>query len=162
MVSRIRFPEIFSLFSTAGLTALAIPESVPGASVQGTPPLALNFTLLAGNQSPQFDQQCILSGERLKPRCVVANDRDAKRARAEEASLRLRAVVAAKSGQSDSCHQAQTSGEPEIFDVNLSGRISPAPSRASFATCPRSAFLSLNSVFAIEYAAHRIHLNITS
>ena len=89
-MSRIRFPEMFSLLSTAGLTALAIPESVPGASVQGTPPLALNFTLLIGNQSPQSDQQCILSGERHKPLRVIANDRDAKSARAEEASLRLR------------------------------------------------------------------------
>ena len=89
-MSRIRFPEMFSLLSTAGLTVLATPESVPGASVRGTPPLALKFTLLAGNQSPRFDQQRILSGERHKPLRVIANDRDAKSARAEEASLRLR------------------------------------------------------------------------
>jgi cytochrome c peroxidase len=119
-VSRMKCSERFSLLSTAGLTALAMLMVVPGASAQGTPPPPLNFQLPAGFQIPPADQQCILSGQRLNLQCIIANDPDAKRVRAEEAMLEAQALVAAKSGTLDPYHQVQTLGELEIFDPNLS------------------------------------------
>src|ERR1700693_1720621 len=112
--------ETFSLLSTAGLTALAILMAVPGASAQGTPPPPLNFELPAGFQIPPADQQCILTGQRLDLQCIIKNDPDAKRIRAEEAMLEAQALVTAKSGTLDPYHQVQTLGELEIFDPNLS------------------------------------------
>jgi hypothetical protein len=84
----------FSLLSTAGLTALAILIVVPGASAQGTPPPALNVQLPVGYQIPPSDQQCILKGDRLNLQCIIANDPDAKRIRAEEAMLEAKALAA--------------------------------------------------------------------
>lgn len=110
----------FSLLSLASMTALAMLTVVPGASAQGTPPPSLNFELPAGFQIPPADQQCILSGQRLNLQCIIANDPDAKRVRAEEAMLEAQALVAAKSGKLDPYHQVQTLGELEIFDPNLS------------------------------------------
>src|ERR1700716_1825528 len=112
--------ERLSLLSTAGVTALAILMVVPGASAQGTPPPPLNFQLPAGFQIPPSDQQCILSGQRLDLQCIIANDPDAKRVRAEEAMLEAQALVAAKSGKLDPYHQVETLGELEIFDPKLS------------------------------------------
>jgi cytochrome c peroxidase len=119
-VSRMKCSETFSLLSTAGLTALAVLMAVPDASAQGTPPPQLNFLLPAGFQIPPADQQCILPGERLNLQCIIANDPDAKRVRAEEARLEAQALAAAKSGKLDPYHQVETLGELEIFDPNLS------------------------------------------
>ncbi|HWO37829.1 MAG TPA: cytochrome c peroxidase, partial [Candidatus Acidoferrum sp.] len=112
--------ETFSLLSIAGVTALAILMAVPDASAQGTPPPQLNFLLPAGFQIPPADQQCILPGERLNLQCIIANDPDAKRIRAEEARLEAQALAAAKSGKLDPYHQVETLGKLEIFDPNLS------------------------------------------
>src|ERR1700758_2407856 len=108
------------LLSIAGLIALAMLTVVPGVSAQGTPPPPLNFELPAGFQIPPADQQCILPGQRLNLQCIIANDPDAKRIRAEEAMLEAQALAAAKSGKLDPYHQVQTLGELEIFDPNLS------------------------------------------
>ena len=110
----------FSLLSTAGLTALAMLMVVPGAPAQGTPPPPLNFQLPSGYQIPPSDQQCILKGERLDLQCIIANDPDAKRIRAEEAKLEAQALAAAQSGKLDPYHQVETLGKLEIFDPNLS------------------------------------------
>src|SRR5580693_4181958 len=112
--------ETFSLLSTAGLTALAILMAIPDASAQGNAPPPLNFQLPQGFQIPPADQQCILPGERLNLQCIIANDPDAKRVRAEEAALEAQALVAAKSGKLDPYHQVETLGKLEIFDPNLS------------------------------------------
>jgi cytochrome c peroxidase len=93
---------------------------VPGASAQGTPAPPLNFKLPAGFQIPPADQQCILNGQRLDLQCIIKNDPDAKRIRAEEAMLEAQALAAAKSGTLDPYHQVETLGELEIFDPNLS------------------------------------------
>ena len=119
-MSRINCSERLSLLSTVGLTALAMLMVVPGASAQGTQPPPLNFQLPAGFQIPSADQQCILTGQRLDLQCIIKNDPDAKRIRAEEAMLEAKALVAAKSGTLDPYHQVQTLGELEIFDPNLS------------------------------------------
>src|ERR1700723_2060450 len=119
-VSRMKCSETFSLLSTAGLTALAILMAVPDASAQGTPPPPLNFQLPQSFQIPPADQRCILPGERLNLQCIIANDPDAKRVRAEEAALEAQALVAAKSGKLDPYHQVETLGKLEIFDPNLS------------------------------------------
>jgi cytochrome c peroxidase len=119
-VSRMKCSETFSLLSTASLTALAILMAVPDASAQGTPPPPLNFQLPQSFQIPPADQPCILPGERLNLQCIIANDPDAKRVRAEEAALEAQALVAAKSGKLDPYHQVETLGKLEIFDPNLS------------------------------------------
>src|ERR1700688_2879858 len=93
---------------------------VPGASAQGTPPPPLNFQLPASYQIPPSDQQCILPGQRLNLQCIIANDPDAKRVRAEEAKLEAQALAAAESGKLDPYHQVETLGKLEIFDPNLS------------------------------------------
>jgi cytochrome c peroxidase len=119
-VSRMKCSETFSLLSTASLTALAILMAVPDASAQGTPPPPLNFQLPQSFQIPPADQPCILPGERLNLQCIIANDPDAKRVRAEEAALEAQALVAAKSAKLDPYHQVETLGKLEIFDPNLS------------------------------------------
>jgi cytochrome c peroxidase len=112
--------EGFSLLLLAGMTTLAMLMLVAGASAQGTPPPPLNFELPAGFQIPPADQQCILPGQRLNLQCIIANDPDAKRVRAEEAMLEAQALAAAKSGKLDPYHQVETLGKLEIFDPNLS------------------------------------------
>ena len=112
--------EGFSLLSLAGMTVLAMLMVVPGAFGQGTPPPPLNFELPAGFQIPPADQQCILPGQRLNLQCIIANDPDAKRVRAEEAMLEAQALAAAKSGTLDPYHQVETLGQLEIYDPNLS------------------------------------------
>ncbi len=119
-MSRMKCSERLSLLSTAGLTALAMLMAVPGASAQGTPPPPLNFQLPDGYQIPPADQQCILTGERLDLQCIIKNDPDAKRIRAEEAMLEAQALAAATSGKLDPYHQVETLGKLEIFDPNLS------------------------------------------
>lgn len=114
--------EGFSLLSLAGITTLAMLMVGPGASAQGTPqtPPPLNFQLPAGYQIPPADQPCILPGQRLNLRCIIANDPDFKRIRAEEAMLEAQALATAKSGKLDPYNQVQTLGKLEIFDPNLS------------------------------------------
>ena len=119
-MSCIKSSKTFSMLSVAGITVLAILIAAPGASAQGTPPPPLNFTLPAGYQIPPSDRQCILPGEKLNLQCIIANDPDAARIRAEEAGLETQALAAANSGQLDAYHQVQTLGQLEIFDPNLS------------------------------------------
>jgi cytochrome c peroxidase len=83
------------------------------------PPI-VNFSLPSGFQIPPADQQCILSGNRLNLQCIIANDPDFMRIRAEEAMLEAQALAAANSGTLDPYHQVETLGELEIFDPNLS------------------------------------------
>jgi cytochrome c peroxidase len=90
-------------------------------SAQSTPPPPIvNFSLPSGFQIPPSDQQCILPGNRLNLQCIIANDPDFKRIRAEEAMLEAQALAAAKSGKLDPYHQVETLGKLEIFDPNLS------------------------------------------
>jgi cytochrome c peroxidase len=119
-VSCMKYSTGFSLLSIAGVTTLAMLMVVPGASAQHTSPPPLNFALPAGFQIPPSDAQCILPGQRLNLQCIIANDPDFKRVRAEEAMLEAQALAAAKSGTLDPYHQVQTLGELEIFDPNLS------------------------------------------
>ena len=119
-MSRMKVSERLSLLSVAGLTALAILVAVPGASAQGTPPPPLNFQLPTGFQVPPADQPCLLSGQRLNLQCIIKNDPDFQRIRAEEAALETQALAAAKSGKLDPYHQVETLGKLEIFDPNLS------------------------------------------
>ena len=121
-MSRMKYPQTITLLSTAGVTALALLTSIPNVSAQGTPtpPPPLNFTLPTGYQIPPSDQQCILPGERLNIACIIVNDPDAARIRAEEAGLEAQALAAANSGKLDAYHQVQTLGQLEVFDPNLS------------------------------------------
>src|SRR5438270_1259287 len=118
--------ERLSLLSTAGLTGLAMLMAAPGASAQSAqsaqhaPAPSLNFQLPAGYQIPPPDVPCILPGQRLNLQCVIANDPDFKRVRAEEAMLEAQALVAAKSRKLDPYHQVENFGKLEIFDPNLS------------------------------------------
>jgi len=121
-VSRMKCTERLSLLSTAGLSALAMLMAVPGASAQKTakPAPPLKFQPPPGYQIPPADQQCILPGEKLNLQCIINNDPDFQRIRAEEAMLEAQALVAAKSGTLDPYHQVETLGQLEIFDPNLS------------------------------------------
>jgi cytochrome c peroxidase len=118
-VSSKKYSERFSLLSIAGLTTLAMLMVVPGASAQGTKPPQLDFQLPAGYSIPPADQPCILPGQRLNLQCIIANDPDFKRVRAEEAMLEAQALAAAKSGKLDPYHQVETLGQLEIFDPKL-------------------------------------------
>jgi cytochrome c peroxidase len=118
-VSSKKYSERLSLLSIAGLTTLAMLMVVPGASAQGTKPPQLDFQLPAGYSIPPADQKCILPGQRLNLQCIIANDPDFKRIRAEEAMLEAQALVAAKSGKLDPYHQVETLGQLEIFDPKL-------------------------------------------
>ena len=69
---------------------------------------------------PPADLPCILPGHKLDLQCIIKNDPDAKRIRAEEAALEAQALAAAQSGTLDPYHQVQTLGKLEIFDPNLS------------------------------------------
>jgi hypothetical protein len=102
------------------MTTLAMLMVVPGASAQGTPPPPLNFELPTGYQIPPADQQCILPGQKLNLQCIIKNDPDAIRIRAEEAMLEAQALAAAKAGKLDPYHQVETLGQLEIYDPNLS------------------------------------------
>jgi cytochrome c peroxidase len=113
--------EVFSSRTIAGLTLLGTLAFVPSMSAQSTPaPPIVDFSLPSGFQIPPADQPCILSGNRLNLQCIIANDPDAKRVRAEEAMLEAQALVAAQSGKLDPYHQVETLGKLEIFDPTLS------------------------------------------
>jgi cytochrome c peroxidase len=116
-----KLSEAFSLLSTTGLTALAILTVAATVSAQAVPPPPIiDFPLPEGFQIPPSDSQCILSGHRLDLQCIIKNDPDFIRVRAEEAMLEAQALKAAKSGKLDPYHQVQTLGALEIFDPNLS------------------------------------------
>src|SRR5580692_4032724 len=116
-----RLSKAFSLLSKAGLTVLAILTIAPSVSAQVIPPPPIiDFSLPPGFQIPPSDSKCILKGHRLDLQCIIANDPDAKRIRAEEAMLEAQALAAAKSGKLDPYHQVETLGKLEIFDPNLS------------------------------------------
>ena len=120
-MSRVNLCETFSRLSTAGLTALAILTIASTASAQAIPPPPIvDFPLPTGFQIPPSDAKCILSGHRLDLQCIIKNDPDAIRIRAEEAKLEAQALAAAMSGKLDPYHQVETLGELEIFDPNLS------------------------------------------
>jgi cytochrome c peroxidase len=69
---------------------------------------------------PPQDKPCILPGNRVNLQCLIKNDPDFIRVRAEEAGLFNEALAEAKSGTLDPFHQVQTLGQLEIFDPNLS------------------------------------------
>lgn len=77
-------------------------------------------SLPAGFTIPPQDKPCILPGNRLDLQCVIKNDPDFIRIRAEEAQLESQALTAAESGTLDPFHQVETLGKMEIFDPNLS------------------------------------------
>ena len=116
-----RFSNAPSTLAIAGIALLSGLFLIPSMSAQATPPPPIvNFSLPTGFQIPAADQPCILSGNRLNLQCIIANDPDAKRIRAEEAMLEAQALAAAKSGTLDPYHQVETLGELEIFDPTLS------------------------------------------
>ena len=119
-MSRMRLSKTFSLLSKAGLTVLAFLTVAPTVSAQGDQPPPIDFQLPTPFQIPPSDAKCILKGHRLDLQCIVANDPDAARIRAEEAMLEAQALKAAMSGKLDPYHQVETLGKLEIFDPNLS------------------------------------------
>jgi cytochrome c peroxidase len=118
-VGYLKLSKTVSLLRTVSLTMFAILMAVPAASAQGTKPPPLDFALPSGFQVPPADLICILPGKRLNLQCIIANDPDAKRIRAEEAMLEAQALTAAKSGKLDPYHQVETLGKLEIFDPKL-------------------------------------------
>lgn len=99
---------LLGLVSLMSRALLAQSRSTEGASLASG-----DFTI------PPADKPCILPGNKLNLQCIIANDPDAKRIRAEEAGLEAQALTAAQSGTLDPYHQVQTLGELEIFDPNL-------------------------------------------
>src|SRR3979409_615162 len=85
------------------------------------PPAEKALTLPAGYTIPPQDKPCILPGNKVDLQCLILNDPDFARVRAEEAGLEAQALVAAKSGSLDPFHAVQTLGQLEIFDPKLSG-----------------------------------------
>ena len=104
----------------AGIVMLGGLFLVPSLLAQGTKPPPINFTLPSNFQIPPSDQQCIVSPGKLDLQCIIANDPDEIRIRAEEAQLEAAALAAAKSGTLDPYNQVQTLGALEIFDPTLS------------------------------------------
>src|ERR1700676_1193335 len=85
------------------------------------PPAEKALTFLpAGYTIPSQDAPCILPGNRVDIQCLIKNDPDFARVRAEEAGLEAQALAAAKSGTLDAFHAVETLGELEIFDPHLS------------------------------------------
>ncbi len=119
-MSHKNFSGTISLLSKAGLTVLAILAIAATSSAQATQPPPIDFPLPTGFQIPPSDAKCILAGHRLDLQCIIKNDPDAIRIRAEEAMLEAQALKAANSGKLDPYHQVETLGELEIFDPNLS------------------------------------------
>jgi cytochrome c peroxidase len=120
-VSCTKLFKTFPLLWSAALTALAILTVAATVAAQAVPPPPIiDFSLPAGFQIPPSDSQCILPGHRLDLQCIIKNDPDAIRIRAEEAMLEAMALKAARSGKLDPYHQVETLGELEIFDPNLS------------------------------------------
>src|SRR5580693_5985797 len=142
-----KLSEIFSLLWTAGLIALAILTVAQAVSAQAIPPPPIiDFSLPPGFQIPPSDSKCILKGHRLDLQCIIANDPDAIRVRAEEAMLEAQALVAAKSGKLDPYHQVETLGQLEIFDPNLSVNNNVA---CSYCHDPSAGYANGSSVLSV-------------
>src|SRR6202166_1407457 len=84
------------------------------------PPAETGLKLPTGYTIPPQDKPCILPGNKVDIQCLILNDPDFARVRAEEAGLEAQALVAAKSGSLDPFHAVETLGQLEIFDPNLS------------------------------------------
>ena len=102
--------------------ALLAPTGAKKAFSQSAlPPLAEKaLSLPAGYTIPLQDKPCILPGNKVDIQCLILNDPDFVRIRAEEAGLEAQALVAAKSGSLDPFHAVETLGQLEIFDPHLS------------------------------------------
>jgi hypothetical protein len=112
-----------SALSIAGIVTLGGLFLAPSLLAQGTKPPPINFTLPSDFQIPPSDQKCILSPGKLDLQCILANDPDEIRIRAEEAQLEAAALAAAKSGTLDPYNQVQTLGALEIFDPCASPKL---------------------------------------
>src|SRR6202790_827575 len=109
------------------VAALVICSAIALASSIGTPKLFSQNAaarsaprLPAGYAIPAQDLPCILPGNKVDLQCLIKNDPDAMRVRAEEADLEAQALSAARSGTLDPFHRVETLGKLEIFDPNLS------------------------------------------
>jgi cytochrome c peroxidase len=100
--------------------AIALAASISSQSVFSQNPLPPAVNLPPGFHIPPQDLPCILPGNRLNLQCIIKNDPDFIRVRAEEAALEAQALAAAQSGTLDPFHQVETLGQLEIFDPNLS------------------------------------------
>ena len=69
-------------------------------SQNAPPPAEKALKLPAGYTIPPQDKPCILPGNKVDIQCLIVNDPDFVRVRAEEAGLEAQALVAAKSGTS--------------------------------------------------------------
>jgi cytochrome c peroxidase len=101
--------------------AIALASSIGSQHVmsQNPPPPGVK-SLPAGYTIPKQDMPCILPGNRVDLQCLIKNDPDFIRIRAEEAGLEAQALATAQSGTLDPFHQVETLGKLEIFDPNLS------------------------------------------
>jgi cytochrome c peroxidase len=101
--------------------AVALVSSIGSQKVLSqNPPLTKVQALPPGFTIPPQDVPCILPGMRVNLQCLIKNDPDFIRIRAEEAALEAAALAAAQSGTLDPFHQVETLGQLEIFDPNLS------------------------------------------
>src|ERR1700722_18645605 len=113
------------VFVAAVIVCLAIAPLPIGSkkvfSQNALPPAAEQaITLPPGYTIPPQDKPCILPGNEVDLQCLILNDPDFIRIRAEEAALEAQALAAAKSGSLDPFHAVETLGQLEIFDPNLS------------------------------------------
>src|ERR1700746_3558056 len=126
--------------------AVALAASIGSQNVwsQNPPPPAVNVP--PGFHIPTQDLPCILPGNRLNLQCIIKNDPDAIRIRAEEAALEAQALAAAKSGALDPFHPVETLGPLEIFAPNL-----PVNSNLSCSFChdPAAGYGNGVSIFSV-------------
>jgi cytochrome c peroxidase len=100
--------------------AVALASSIGSRKVFSQNPLPPGVkTLPPGYTIPPQDRACILPGNRVDLQCLIKNDPDFMRVRAEEAGLENEALVAAQSGTLDPFHSVETLGKLEIFDPSL-------------------------------------------
>src|SRR5450432_1972916 len=111
---------VATLMMCLAIALLASIGSKKVFSQNALPPAEKALTLPAGYTIPPQDKPCILPGNQVDIQCLIANDPDFVRIRAEEAGLEAQALVAAKSGSLDPFHAVQTLGQLEIFDPHLS------------------------------------------
>jgi cytochrome c peroxidase len=99
------------IFRCVAASALA---AIPAAGARAQVSAQQSFMI------PPADLACILPGNRVNVQCLITNDPDFKRIRAEEAGLFNQALAAARSNTLDPFHQIETLGALEIFDPRLS------------------------------------------
>ena len=101
------------------LRTVSAQSKVSGQQASGGKALILppGFTI------PPADMPCILTGNKVDLQCLIANDPDFIRIRAEEAGLEAQALAAAQSGTLDPFQQVQTLGKLEIFDPKLARKL---------------------------------------